>query len=126
MRAMVACSPVRCAVALLLSSACGGDDDGSAAGSSDTSGGTSVGTTSTGATTTSTGALEGADTVDSSEADGSSTGVTMDPAPIELCASGLPFELVRDPEGEPIDPAVRTAMTQRYLDLLDAIRYFDF
>ncbi len=63
---------------------------------------------------------------ESSGSDESSTGDGPDPAPIDLCPAGLPFDLVREPEGDPIDPVVRTEVTQRYLDLLDEIRYFDF
>jgi hypothetical protein len=123
---MVSCRARLGLFALLVTSACG--DDGSAA-SDETSAGPSTGgasTSTTDATTTTSTPADSTGDGDSTTEDASSTGDGMDPAPIDLCPAGLPFELVREPAGDPIDPAVRTEVTQRYLDLLDEIRYFDF
>jgi len=124
---MVSC-PLRFGVcALLIPLACGGDSGSADADTSTTASTTEPDPTSTTSVSpTTTAGVDGSSSADSSDAESSSTGDGMDGAPIDLCAGGLPFELVRDPEGEPIDPAVRTEVTQRYLDLLDEIRYFDF
>jgi hypothetical protein len=121
---MVSCPLRRWACVLLVPLACG---DGGANEDSDTSGSTADSSSSSGRidpTTTDGGETSSAP--DSSGGDESSTGEAPAPAPVDLCPEGLPFELVRDPEGDPIDPAVRTEVTQRYLDLLDEVRYFDF
>lgn len=116
----------------MLAVACGG---GGAAGE----GGTTGGSTGEPPTTTAvpdpssgTGIATG-DTATAGPDDttGGSSGTTGDPdggLPHELddiCPDGPSVAIERPDDGDPIDPAELTAVTERYLELLEGLRWFD-
>jgi hypothetical protein len=116
----------RIALAVCASAACGGgsggppDDDDADTGTPSTTASSSE-PTATSVTTT-----ESSDATSSTGAADSSTGDPEDPQELApLCADGLPVAFDRPDVGDPIDPADLSAATQRYLDLLDGMRFFE-
>jgi hypothetical protein len=109
---------------------------GSGGATSDTEGTSSSATGDSGASTTSPGDTEAASTEtastsgvgDTTDDTGSGTGDEGGGLPHELadlCPAGLPVDFSRPDEGDPIDPAQLSAVTGRYLELLEGLRWFD-
>lgn len=57
-------------------------------------------------------------------ADAGSDGVPVDMQIVHDGYTSLPFDLIRPPAGDPVTPAELTAMTDRYLEMLEKTRYF--
>lgn len=84
-------------------------------------------TTTDGTTSGSSTAVTTSSTSTSTGDDTSGTTGEEDPTPafLPLCDSGLPFAVERVEQGEPVDQAELTTVTQQYLDLLEHVDWLD-